>query len=406
MVEKNPFLVEIPIGSTSRYLQLRDNGYFRGLFYLFPGASLRLLTKVVWIAATTRLPVGKYRIPQLKPRGTPGENTLVSRAVLVLSEKLSEEKKSLRTWQNYLNLACDLRLLIRMPQYYRIHPYGQPLAHITKNMLDQIVGSENWQLYFLDRLLYEDASWILAILSILSINKDTNSSKTNGLLIHERIIDQIQKTLTGTQVSRWAINQLNEIQKLIIDNHLKIQSSKSRRRSYHSRRYTAIETPFKFNLEEENIPRRTELEFTVRRDWLIELGLAQMDAEVVCLTPKGERLKQYFHDEPNLSIEFFTKQMSIVFKMLNQDIYIKKPAESITVLEDLFNELNPGPLRIIQTLILINTAIFSNWPTYYGERNDILEALIEASKTGQTNLTLQSAQRVRYYYVKDRENLL
>ena len=125
----------------------------------------------------------------------------------------------------------------------------------------------------------------------------------------------------------------------------------------------------------------------------------------VCLTAKGERLRNYFQDEPNLNIEFFTKQMSIVFKMLNHDIYIRKPAESISVLEDLFNELSHGPLGIIQTLILINTAIFSNWPTFYGERNDVLEALIEATKSGQTKLTLQSAQRVRYYYVKERGNL-
>ena len=407
MEEKNPFLVEPPVGGTSKYMLLRDTGAFRGLVSLFPAANLHLLTKIVSMAATSRLPTGVYRIPPSKEsyRRDQRRESITSRAVLALSRSYPEEEKPLRTWQNHLDLACDMRILMRTPQQYVVHPYGQPLAFLARGAPECIAGNQNWQAFFIDRLLYEDGSWIQAVLSVIATNYGLRSSKIVGLRMHEKNIDKIQEILESASVTRWAAMQLREIQRDIIRAHSSTEWSSPHKASRHSKLPMQIKTPFEFDIEEKQIPRRTELEYTVRRDWLIELGLIQMQGDVFRLTPAGEKLKEYIDSVSNMKIDFFTRQIGHVLAALIQCAQFKKPAEAISVLEDLFVRLTQSPLRITQTLILINTAIFSSLPIFYGERQDILEALCDAIKNNKTKLTLQSAQRVRYYYVKAREGL-
>ena len=220
--------------------------------------------------------------------------------------------------------------------------------------------------------------------------------------MHENIIDRIQESLRRETVTRWAGMQLREIQNDIIQTHSDAKRSQPRQISHYSRLPTHMQTPFKLDIEEKRIPRRTELEYTVRRDWLRELELIELHDGGSCLTPAGQKLKECVDGRPNMKIDFFTGEIGQLLAGLVDDAHYKTATEAINVLEDLFLKLSRRPLRILQTLILVNTAIFSSVPTFYGERQAILEALRGAIQRGETRLTLQSAQRVRYYYVKAR----
>lgn len=405
MVEKNPFLSDNYQDSTrsSKYWMLRDAGHFRGLSNLFPAANLGLITKIAVLASKRRLPAGSYRIPQEK--GSKGGSKIASIAVRVLSEDFPEEDKSLKTWQNYLDLATDMRILKQMPQQYVVHSYGQPLVHMAGTSPDGLIGTDNWRAYFIDRLLYEDGIWLQAILSILLQREKVENSKRLGLRMHEMIIDNIQQMIMDKTTPRRIRVELEKIRNDIIIAHLKAQLSKqaaSRIRCIPG----FIETPFHFDINNDHIPRRTELEFVVRRDWLQELGLIKKDNNEFSLMKAGEQLSKAISNNIQLNMDFFTTGMARILALLISNSHWKQPDDVINILEKLFLQLTREPLRIIETFVLINTAFFTNIPTFYGERQDILNALRKAVKNKQTSLVIQSAQRSRDFYVKSRVNRL
>lgn len=394
MVEGNLFLSDRDLtGQSSGYRSLRDIGEFRGLSSLFPSASLTLLTRITAFASTKRLPAGSYLLPQSYEPGRrakgKGGGTTVTIAARVLSENFTEEGKTIKTWQRHLDLACDMRLLKPMPQQYVVHSYGRPLAFLARESPEDVVRSDNWRAYFIDRLLYEDADWLQAALSLLSEVKEPIGSRELGQRMHEQVMDRIrQKTLPGGTTPRWAKRRLEDILRKM-DEH-------------HSPRHTVPRRAGTRRDDADDIPRRTELEFTVRRDWLVELGLVEMEDGMFRLTHTGQELKHNIGDRADLRLDFFTTQMAQLLASLVPDAQWKQPSEAIPILERLFVELTREPIRIIETLVLMNTAFFVNIPVFYGERQDILDALRQATKAGQTPLVLQSGQRTRDFYVKSR----
>lgn len=392
MVEKSPFLVDAQqslIGSPNNF-SLRDAGEFRGLAPLFPKASLKLLSKLVAFVTSNKLPAGQYRLPASKrtrSKGTRGGGKVVSLATRILSEMFPDEKKEINTWQLFLDLACDMRLLRRMPQQYVVHSYGRPLAFLFGEWGDGAIESSNWRAFFIDRLLYEDGVWVNVVLSLLAkTNSSDRSAYSLGKDMRNQVFDRIGERLSSEGTPRWAAN-------LLQDKIGKTPVRPAARRLIEQRRKKVDDVA----------KRRIELEFVARRDWLIELGLARVDDGVVCLTTSGQQLADHIGDPFDLGIGYFTDNIVRVLTLIVPDVQRKQPVDVLETLESTFMRLTKEPVRIVETAVLINTVIFASLPVVYGERQDILDALQQASRAGQTALVLQSGQRINNFYVKQRK---
>ena len=211
MVGKSPFLVDAYADLTEapKDFALRDAGEFRGLAPLFPNASLKWLSRLVGFIASNKLPTGQYRLPASK--GTKGGGKSVSIATRILYDKFPEANKGLNTWQLFLDLACDMRLLRRMPQQYVAHSYGRPLAYLLDERGDSAIESINWRAFFLDRLLYEDGVWISTVLSLLSETNNLGRPPYGlGKDMRNKVFDRIREKLSSGKTPRWATNLLQD----------------------------------------------------------------------------------------------------------------------------------------------------------------------------------------------------
>lgn len=387
MVEKSPFLFDVQrdLTESPKDFSLRDASELRGLAPLFPNASLKWLSRLVAFAATNKLPAGQYRFPVSK--GMKGGGKSVSIATRILSEAFPNADKKIDTWQLFLNLACDMRLLRRMPQQYVVHSYGRPLAYIFDAWGDGAIESVNWRAFFLDRLLYEDGVWFKTVLSLLLETENLGKSAYSlGKDMRIQVFDRIGEKLRSGKTPRWAVS-------LLQDRIGKIPVRPAARRLTEQRRKKTDDVA----------KRRTELEFVARRDWLIELGLAQVDDGMVRLTTSGQQLADYIGNSFDLRLDFFTGQITRVLASIIPNVQRKQPVDVLETLESTFMKLTKEPMRIIETAVLINTVIFASLPVVYGERQDILNALHQASKAGYTTLVLQSGQRIKDFYVKQRK---
>jgi hypothetical protein len=378
MVEKNLFLADIHSGelyaSSSDYA-LRDEGEFRGLSPLFPGASLELLTSLALFVSSNRLPAGSYRAPSTKGSGG---GSIIPIASRVLHEAMANSSKSERTWQLYLDLACDLRIIKRLPQQYVIHPYGRPLIYLAKDAGD-FINSCKWQAYFLDRLLYEDGEWLLSILSLLSVPENkTLSSLELGRKLRKTVLDTLTAKLLTGNTPRWAARILEE---------------KLARRA--PQRPAQIRASRSGDPDTELAERRIELEFTTRRDWLITLGLVRSANGGCCVTEAGQVIRDLVTYQSGLKLNFFTNEIIGLLSKIIPHPRREMPAQSLGVLETLFIQMTHDPMRIIETSTLVSTALFASIPVLYGERIEIYEALKQASQNGFTNLRFQSGQRTK-----------
>lgn len=387
MVGKSPFLFDVQrdLTESPKDFSLRDAGEFRGLAPLFPNASLKWLSRLVALVASNKLPAGQYRLPASK--GTKGGGKSVSIATRILSETFPDANKQISTWQLFLDLACDMRLLRRMPQQYVVHSYGRPLAYLFDELGDGAIESSNWRTFFLDRLLYEDGVWIQTVLSLLAeTNSLDQSAYSLGKDMRKQVFDRIGEKLYSGKTPRWAANLLQDrIGKTPI-------RPAARRLTEQRRRKT-----------DDVAKRRIELEFVTRRDWLIELGLAHVEDSMVRLTTSGQQLADYIGAPFDLGLDFFTGKIARVLTSIVPDVQWKQPVDALEILESTFMRLTKEPIRIVETAVLINTVIFASLPVVYGERQDVLNILDQASRAGQTALVLQSGQRIRNFYVKQRK---
>ena len=77
--------------------------------------------------------------------------------------------------------------------------------------------------------------------------------------------------------------------------------------------------------------------------------------------------------------------------------------ERLHILETTFNRLkSEANLKIIETLVLIDTAILLSMPRFIGDRNTLLKELQKSIIDSSTKLILQSGYRTKNYYVKAR----
>jgi hypothetical protein len=387
MVAKNPFLFERD--HEARFLA-RNEGAYRGLANLFPAASLEKLTRFAHINSQKRLTMGRH-VVQVQKTGRRAMRVFVSQAAKTLAEEVPGAAKSYAGYQRYLDLSCDMRLQHAMVGEYTLHSYGIPLSLLyglrgwaTKPLKDDIA----WRAYFLDRLLFEDGDYIKGVLELASEGLDGKTSNRLGADMHEAVFSRLRSRQKDPRFPYVVRNLI----KTKIEEYERPQSNDRRRRS------TSKHTNHHPNEDQEpdEVGRRTELEFTVRRDWLVELGVMEPEGDKYRLTGAGRRLAQALRTS-ELTPEFFTNG---IFGVIKDALDLgEKSRIPIPSLEKWFS-LSSGGKQIVETLVMTNSAIFGELPTYVGERDDVLSQLLESVASGQTNLVVQSGYRTKDYYVK------
>jgi len=392
MVVKNPFLCERD--SEIQFL-VRNAGAYRGLSYLFPAASLENITKIAKIGSTTRLLLGQYRIKSENKKETGG--ILVTQATKVLYREF-DEKFTYKTCQNYLNLLTDFRILIKMANEYVIHPYSKPLVFLLgdkiKPEISPIFSSIAWRCYFIDRLLFEDGDYFRAILKLYSSeyreeDEEVENAKSReyGVILHKLVFQVLKDRLKR---DKFSYNIKRSVEKKIKEfDDFRDVLQKIRER--------------KAEKELKSFLRRTELEYTVRRDWLRELGLIESKNGEELLTITGQKLFDEIRDRP-LNQNFFNEH---IFHILS-NVYEMKDRTSIDkipILEETFDKFTVGRLNILETLVLINTVILSAMPNFIGDRQSILEELKDACQKSLTKLVVENGYRTQDYYIKKRVNV-
>ncbi len=369
MVVKNPFLSE---KDTDKKFIARNENAYRGLSSLFPAANLRTLTQLTELCNKKQLPT-RQRIYKTEESRRTKSFRPVTHAAIVLRKELGDNL-TYKTYQNYLDLACDLRLIKRMPNEFILHSYGKPLVILSliKNWSNQeMVNDLSWKCYFIDRLLFEDGDYVRVVLDLIHEGTSGHTSRELGVIMHEKVFLRLkeklrEKTLPYT-IRNFAERKIAQYE----------QEKRKSKRSL----------------------RRTELEYTVRRDWLVELGLVEMNKEEFSLTENGNYLYNLIKHE-EFDTAFFTSKL---FNILSEVYkFRKKSVNVISLLEKMYDKITGRKNIIVETLVLINTAILASIPYYIGERDDILRKLKDAYQQGDTRLVLQSGYRTKDYYVKSR----
>ncbi len=365
MVVKSPFLSEKDRGLS---FVARNEGLYRSLSSLFPGVSLQMLSKVASLVASRALRAGKRYVAE--PSSTkPGRSHPVSHAALTLSRELGEGVP-IKTWQNYLEIARDMRLVRKLSAIFTVHTYGYPLVDLAK-----LPGSEETiryleRAFYMDRILFED---LQPILSVLEITKECGGELSLfqcGLRMREGILDRLVDAENRTQ-----------------DPHL---------RDYiRGKKREASETLRKAS-EKEFAKRRTELEFHVRREWLLYLKLVEnQDGE--WSVSDGSRHVLKLRDR-FVGQEFFETR---VYGVIHEAIGQIKPTEDLTMsFEELFHLIAQGRRRIVETYEFATLFAMLALLRQPLERSDVLRILRQRIDTGETGLILQSGYRTQDYYLK------
>ena len=370
MVAKNPFLCE---KDHDIQFVVRNEGAYRGLSSLFPAASLSQIINIASICEKRKL----YSSPYVYKVGYRGQQRLrseVTQATKTLSKELGDSI-TYQTYQNYLNLACDFRIMRRLPGAYSLHSYGLPLVAVAKwkEWAFSSCLSENLSLvcYFIDRLLFEDGDYIVAVMELINDGVSGKASSILGCNMHDAVFSRLQERAKALEFDHSVRNFL--LKK--IDEYNKIKKISDR--SF----------------------RRTELEYTVRRGWLQELGIvSNAFGGEIKFTERGKRLFEKLRKQ-RLDNSFFTDR---IFSILSEVYDMRKLdlPSLISILEDSYKKLTNGHRTILETLVLVNAVLFSTVPFFVGERSVILSYLKRASLESRTRLVLQSGYRTKDYYVK------
>lgn len=370
MVVKNPFLSEKDLDI---HFQVRDASIYRGIQNLFPNASLKTITKIAKICNEKNLLLGSTRLmPNQMKQNKIERGKVVTKATYTLQNEL-DSTITLSSYQNFLNISCELRILKKMVNKYGIHPYGYPLLLFDKQSDDiNFDNNISWKCYFIDKLLFEDGDYFRTVLSMHEDGIDGESSKNLGIKMHDSVIDELKKRIKNQRISHVMSEYLREKIK-------KYEKQKTKKEAW----------------------RRAELDYTVRREWIHELGLLN-DNNKVNLSESGKKLIEKIRDV-DLTLDFFTgKIFSILSNVFDLD---RIQVSLIEQLENTYPMVTKSNVRIIDTLILINSTILLNLPRFSGERIDYLQELKNKHLTGETHLVVESGYRTPDYYVKSRKKL-
>jgi len=369
MVVRNPFLCE-----KDHDIQFitRNEGAYRGLGSLFPAASLAQIAGIAIVCKEKRLYSSRY-VYRDEYKDRRRLRSEVTQATKTLNQELGSHITH-STYQNYLNLECDLRIMRQMTGEYILHSYGIPLVATARlknwTFSSEISKDTSLICYFIDRLLFEDGDYMKAILKLVNEGTSGKTSRQLGIEMHDMVFEQLKDRLNSQRLPYTIRNFIGKK----IDEY-----EKTRRKSDRSLR-------------------RTELEYTVRRDWLRELQLLEMSNEEVSFTEQGNKLfKNVVHQRMDNS--FFTDKL---FSVLAQVYGMRNVVSSrlTKILENAYKELTNGRSNIVETLVLVNTALFSQIPFFIGERAQVLDHLKKELSHSRTALILQSGYRTKDYYVK------
>lgn len=368
MVVRSPFLSEKDIEKT--YL-MRNERIYNVLASLFPNATLEKITEVANVLNSKCLFTGPFTFTEkvIKDKQKFIKSKVVTHAARILKENLIHDK--FNTCQNYLNLAIDMRILRKMPTEYVFHSYGFPLSFLLKKIKKPYSKYISWKCYFIDRLLFEDGDFIVKILELLNNKREEINSLSPfeiSKLIHDEIFQKLEK-----EKIKLPFHYRKEIERKIDDY----------KRSHKDPKKTI---------------RRTELDFTVRREWLKELGIIEVKKNGLELSSIGEKLYKKISELP-LNLDFFTEH---IFSILAEvfELKEKKNTSIISILEKTFKTILSRNFSIVETLVLIDTAIYLNIPNFIGDRQSIFECLQEGVDKSLTKLVLQNGYMTKNYYVK------
>jgi len=358
----------------------RNEGAYRGLSSLFPGITLKTLFITTKIANEKKFFLGGIRVATNKRRYYGG--TTITHAAKTLHEELKKMGYSTthKTCQNILNLCTDFRLLFKLSKEYKIHSYSYPMLWFSDK--DHL----KFKCYFIDKLLFEDGDYFYAILKMHSekgIEKldDEYTGRSNyyGKVLHEIVLDLLEKKINSHfshEVKFFLKTKIRDIKK---------QLDKIERNCINNKRA---------------VPRRMELEYTVRRDWLYELGLLSNIKGEIKLSTEGEKLFKNIENEV-FDTNFFTKKsLSVLNKVYN--FTDRRSADKTKLFEMYYDRLTKMKGNILETLVLINSIIFLELPNFYGDRDSLLSQLLELSKSAKISLVVENGYRTRDYYVKRR----
>ena len=367
MVVRNLFLSE---KDSEKNFLMRNERVYNVLTGLFPAVSLQIITDISEICKSKHLLVGPFRVVRGETKRA--KPKIVDQAARILKENM-EYELSYRAYQRYLELMTSFRILRKMPTEYVFHSYGLPLSFLISAIKRPYPQHVSWRCYFIDRLLFEDADFIVNMLKVYYESPSEIKKLTIfgiSKMIHDMIFEQL-----GKRKREIPIMFREEIERKMRD-HEKTHKNKEK-------------------------VRRTEVDYSVRRDWLKELGLIEMKDKEVALTPTGSVLYEKIADM-SLNLDFFDSKIFSVLKEVFQMEDLSKE-EKIPILETTFNKIkSEAKLKIVETLVLINTAILLNIPRFIGDREMLLKELQKSVMNSSTKLILQSGYRTKNYYVKAR----
>lgn len=367
MVVRNPFLSE---KDSEKNFLIRNERVYNVLTGLFPAASLQIISDISKICKSKHLLVGPFRVDRGDTKRA--KTKIVDQAARILKENL-EYELSYRACQRYLELMTSFRILRKMPTKYVFHSYGLPLSFLISAIKKPYPQHVAWKCYFIDRLLFEDGDFTVNMLRVYYESPSEIKKLTTfeiSKMVHDLIFERLRK-----RKREIPIMFREEIERKIRD-YEKTHKNKKK-------------------------VRRTEVDYSVRRDWLKELGLIEMKDKEVALTSDGSVLYEKIADM-SLDSEFFnSKIFSILKEVFQMEDHSKE--EKMTTLETTFNKIkSEAKLKIVETLALINTAILLNIPRFIGDREMLLKELQKAILNSSTKLILQSGYRTKNYYVKAR----
>ena len=382
MVVKSPFLSEKD--HETRFL-VRNEGAYRGLGSLFPAASLLTLTRLAEINSRRRLMLAR-RVAQVTKKGNRVVRTFVTQATAVLKEELGPDT-SHGTYQRYLDLSSDMRIQRAMATEYYVHSYGTPLTllHRWRNWSELDPRQDiAWRVYFTDRLLFEDGDYIRAVLKMATNGFGASTSKELGETMHELVFRELEERMRRVPMPYATRNYIIE----------KTREYERARNKVKMLRENGKEKEADLAL------RRTELEFTVRRDWMTELGFLGGPNGSFVPTDEGRRLAECVERE-RLDVDFFTKRiftaMADVFGLA-----IDPNRELLGIIEKAYNDLTRPGSGIAETMGVLNSALLDALPIMVAERDSALQKLVAAIEVSSTSLVLMSGYRTRDYFLKRR----
>lgn len=349
----------------------RTVGLLRSLGHLFPKASLSTLSLIACTISEIRPPTGRYRVRKSSTKKIRG-GTPMDIATRLIIKRIPGISNS--TCQNHIDLLCDMRIVSKGVGEYGLHSYGKPLvlALSEKTGSTTYTGSLAWRCYFLDRLLYEDGDSLIAVLSMHDKGIGDLKSIDLGLGMRRFVLERVKRRLSQKNIPE-------SLRHYLATKLVRYDKAKTKLHTF----------------------RRTELEYTVRREWLVEMGLLHNKESDYVPTTEGRVLLRRIKNV-ELDQQFFNNS---IFSMFS-DVFDLKVLPSLDIedlLEDVFTFISRKmKTDILETMVLINTAILRQIPRFVGDRARILDELRESDVRGSTALTLESGYRTPCYFVKNR----